>query len=733
MQLALEMLVWVVYGSRIEQSGWWRIQMLSMTLSAFAGASLYVGSKAYKQIKRDKEIVPFLTPNRQARKSNRKPIKSLLKTLNTSLLGDSRSRQLEELSTTNHGIEISDAEKKARRDLITSSIALSLAIAGALFYAPLSLFSVLNLAHRAPQYYRDAYDSLIVERRIKVVIIDIVTILALLSLQLYVLLAVALTTNALGRLLLYKTQDRSKKNLTGILGEQSRSAWVVMNDVEIELPLEKVQTDDIIVVNTGQVIPVDGTITGGIAAVDQHMLTGEAQPVEKESGDTVFASTVVLTGKIYVRVDKAGEETAAAQISRILSHTVDFKTAAQTRGEVLVDRLPLPILGLGGLALFTLGPLGVLPILNAQYSLQNLRLLAPLGMLNFLNIASQRGILVKDGRALEVLSQVDTFVFDKTGTLTYEQPHVGKIYAFAQYDEDDILTYAAAAEQKQSHPIAKAILQEAHERQLARLDIDHADYKVGYGLSMIIDGRQVRVGSPRFMELEKLAMPRSVTDIVEQSHGLGYSLVMVAIDDTVAGGIELHSTVRPEAKRVIEDLKQRGIKSIHILSGDHEMPTGQLAATLGIDSYFAEALPENKADLIERMRSQGHVICYVGDGINDAIALQKADVSVSLRGATTVAVDAAQIILMNERLDELPQLLDIAQDFRNTMSKTFLTVLAPMVFTIGGAFLMHLGLIHSLILNQMGLVAGAGQVVWPLKHYQQEEIEIAAKSVEGMS
>ena len=209
-------------------------------------------------------------------------------------------------------------------------------------------------------------------------------------------------------------------------------------------------------------------------------------------------------------------------------------------------------------------------------------------MLTFLNIASQQGILIKDGRSLELLNQVDTIVFDKTGTLTLEQPTIGKIHAYNGVFEDDVLRYAAAAEDgcAQAHPIAKAILTAANERQLNWPKMVNAKYEMGYGIQINLSDRVIRVGSDKFMTMNDIEIPREANHVQEYCHKHGYSLVMVAFDSRVVGVIELHATIRPEAKEIILSLRKRGM-SIVIISGDHEAPTKKLAETLGIEHYFA--------------------------------------------------------------------------------------------------------------------------------------------------
>ncbi|OAD18912.1 heavy metal translocating P-type ATPase [Candidatus Thiomargarita nelsonii] len=476
---------------------------------------------------------------------------------------------------------------------------------------------------------------------------------------------------------------------------------------------------DIIVVNAGETIPVDGVISEGIASIDQHILTGESQPSEKGEGEQVFASTVLLSGKIHIKVEKAGKDTVAAQIGEILISTIDFKTSIQSRGQKIADNSVLPTMVTSVLALPVAGLTGTAAVLLSCIG-DNVRIISPLSVLNFLRIASEQSILIKDGRALELLNHVDTVVFDKTGTLTQEQPHVGKIYTLQDYQENDLLKYAAAAEYKQKHPVAKAIIQAAHERELSLPDIEEAKYEVGYGIKVTISNQLILVGSVRFMEMEEIAIPEEIINIMSDCHDSGYSLVMVTIDNQLAGAIELHATIRPEAKSIIKGLRQRNM-SLYIISGDHEKPTQRLAEELGIDNYFADTLPENKANLIQQLIDAGKVVCFVGDGINDSIALKKAHVSISLKGASTVATDTAQIVLMDASLKHLCQVFDLADDLDKNLNTGLITTIVPGLVSIGGVFLIHLGIIGSIVVFNTGLLVGVINSMWPLIEHHNKK------------
>ncbi|OQX16391.1 MAG: hypothetical protein BWK73_04130 [Thiothrix lacustris] len=566
--------------------------------------------------------------------------------------------------------------------------------------------------------FSDAYDGL-KKRKLKPSLVDSIAVGGAIGLGLvnhmnpYFFAAGAVGTwmYFLSAKLVLKTKDESIKELTNLFGEQARSVWLLKDGAEVEIPFEEVQIGDIVVVSAGGMIPVDGAIVKGIGSVDQRMLTGESQPVEKGIGETVYAATTLLTGFLHIEVEKAGKDAVAAQIGEIWSRTADYRTSVETRGEQLSDKAVLPTLGAGTLALMTIGPIGATAILLSNFS-DAIQLASPLSTLNFLHLASKQGILIKDGRALEGLKTVDTIVFDKTGTLTLEQPHVGGIFPCADYDEATLLTYAAAAENKQSHPVAKAILEAAKERGLELPALNDAAYQVGYGIKAQIDGHWVHVGSDRFMTLEGIAIPDNIQQQLVESHDQGHTLIMVAVDDQLAGAIGLHPTLRPEAKDIVRKLKARGL-SLCIISGDHTRPTKALADELGIEQFFAETLPEDKATLIAQLQAEGRSVCFIGDGINDTIALKQANVSISLSGATSAAMDTAQILMMDGSLNHLDKLLSLSTEFDENLKNGFRTVLGGSVICVGGVFLFHFGIFSALALQGMTLAASVGNAYLP--------------------
>lgn len=524
------------------------------------------------------------------------------------------------------------------------------------------------------------------------------------------------------RKLIKRTEDHSKASLVTIFGDQPRTVWVRADGQEVEIPIEKLVMGDIVVAYAGQVIPVDGTVVEGTGTVDQHVLTGEARPVEKGRGESVLAATLLLQGQLYIQVEREGTETAAAQIESLLEHTVQYTSTIELKGQAITDAIALPLFLLGGFSIFAIGLHGALAILAAPMA-NAIRISSPLSVLNFLRIASSEGILVKDGRALETLNEVDTVVFDKTGTLTEEQPHLGQIHLCigangTRLTTDELLVMAAAAETKQTHPIARAIRASAHQRGLSIPTIEESKVMVGYGLEVALGQQRIQVGSQRYIESSAIPIPLDIQTIEADCHEEGYSLAYVAVDGQLAGAIELRATIRPEVPEIIHTLHDLGITT-YIISGDQETPTRKIAEELGIDNYFAQVLPENKAALIQRLQATDKTVCYVGDGINDSVALKQAHVSVSMRGASTVATDTAQIILMDQSLRQLVPLMTIARDLGINMKRNLTFSMIPGIICIAGAFLLHFSFLSAIILYQFSLITSVTSAMWPLLNYQR--------------
>ena len=597
--------------------------------------------------------------------------------------------------------------------IASTSLALS---ASATFFVPalLPVGTVLMLCTAVPSY-KGAYRVLTKQRRLGVDVLDSTIFTACLFTGQIFAGAMTAWFLSFGRRLLNKTRSDSAKVLLQVFGKQPSLARVLRDGVEIEMPLDRIERGARVVVYTGEVVPVDGVLVEGDAILDQHALTGESAPAEKTVGDKVFASTVMLAGKIVVEVEQAGKETASSKISAILNQTVSYKLDSQSRGESMADKAVTPSFALAAVAGSVIDVSGALAVINSEMG-TGIRMAAPLGMLTSLTACAQHGILVKDGRALEIMRKVDTVLFDKTGTLTREKPEVARIICCKPYTDKMLLTYAAAAEQKFTHPIARAILEKFAETGETLPALNESKYQVGYGITVEINKQTVRVGSRRFMEMEKIVIPAWIDEELRTMHGDGNSFVNVAINDEMAGVIELRSSHRPEVEEILAGLRSRGVKHLAIISGDHKEPTRRLAERLGMDRYFAEVLPQDKARYVEELQAEGKTVCFVGDGINDSIALKKANVSISLRGASSIATDTAQVVFMEESLAKICTLFDLSNALESNVQRSWYLILLPNSFCILGVFLFGFNIWHSVFFNNVSAMLSLGNGMVPLKN-----------------
>ncbi|MCK5522836.1 MAG: heavy metal translocating P-type ATPase [Thiomargarita sp.] len=581
-------------------------------------------------------------------------------------------------------------------------------------YPPIGLLSLGFYIYTALPYMKYVEKSLRKDRKVNVDVLFFIGDTLTLAISQYFTASVGVFLIHSGKIALEKTRDSSKEMIVNFFEQQPRKVWVFIEDVEIETPLEDVKVNDIVIVHTGEVIPIDGIIVKGMATIDQHALTGEFQPAEKIVGDQVFASTVMMSGKLSIKVEKSGEDTTISKIAQVLKHSTDFKSSIQLKGEKWADKSTLPMVLMSGLMLPILGAQSTVVFINSHIG-NRIRVLAPMVTLNHILLASHKGILVKDGRVIEILEQVDTILFDKTGTLTNEEPEVGQIIVSDIYTEIELLTLAAATERKFTHPIARAILNKANELNLTLPDIDDSKYHIGYGITVKLDNKTIKIGSTRFIIKEGIVIPERIKEMQDNSHNQGYSLVLVAINDKVSGAIELKPQIREEVKKTISDLRCQGIKFMAIVSGDHKEPTKRLAEELNMDDYFYDTLPENKAQIVELLQKEGKSVCFVGDGINDTIAMKKANVSISLRGASTIASDTAGVILMDGNMSHLCELIDISKRLHGRLQSTLKYTIIPGVINLVGAFFLHYGILFSILISATFASIGMKNVYLPLK------------------
>jgi Cu2+-exporting ATPase len=606
--------------------------------------------------------------------------------LNPLLAGKSREIFLKEMAN-GDGRKLTSFEKQANRRLGVSIIAIGLTV---LMYStglPLLPLIVPAAFFVYFPWLDGLYKSLIIDRKLSIIAPFVMFDVGIWLTGQYLLATFSYAFFTLFHKIRFITHINTRQSLLDVFELHIHHVWLDKNGIEVKVPIDTVCLGDILIIDSGQLIPVDGIVVSGSALVDQHQLTGESQAVEKLPGDSVLASTLLLAGRLRVRVEKTGSDTVATKIANLLKQTVDDYGNDIAHYLSEVEHTLYPVL-LGGLLGFIIaGPYAGIAVFGANLVICTVAL-KMLNMLNVLNKATTHNVLIKDGHAIEKLGSIDTLVFDKTGTLTLEQPRFIGIHTLAGFSEDDVLILAATAEHKQTHPVALAIVDEANRRELELQTHNGSEYEIGFGIKLMLDGLSVRVGSLRFMTQENVAIPDDIQPEIDRCFAEGISLVFVAQQHVLIGIIELATTLRPEAKSLVNGLKASGIL-VYILSGDREAPTKKLAEQLGVDKYFADTLPNAKAEIIRKLKAEGRIVGFIGDGINDSIALREADVSLSFRAATQIASDSAQIILMNDNLEHLQFLFTLSHAFNHRIKINYQ---------------------HSLILS---LVAGTAAIVSP--------------------
>jgi Cu2+-exporting ATPase len=486
----------------------------------------------------------------------------------------------------------------------------------------------------------------------------------------YVAGALLTWLRSLGDYVVARSVRRTRRSLRNVVAAPDQIVARVADGQRTRVRAASLTVGDVVAVGAGRHVPVDGTVVGGEALVNQQTMTGEALPVERRTGDPVFAATTVEHGEIEVRIERVGLETAVGRIVEVIEAAADEKSGIQVFAERLADREVARTLTLAGLGtLVSRDVNAATAILVADYGTAA-RVGIPTSVATSLWRASHDGILIKGPRALENLARVNTVVFDKTGTLTSGVPHVTSIVRYSGgLDEDDLIRLVAAAEGGFRHPVARAVARLARERGIAVPTPTMTSQKVGLGVDVQVEGKQVLVGSRRFMDSLGVNLA-AATATEAAAHDVGASPNFVAIDGELAGVLVLQDQLRDDARDAVRALRERKMRNVILLSGDHPEPSRVIADLLGLRHHYAELLPADKARLIRELKAEGRVVAMVGDGVNDALALNEADVGIAVPGGAEVATEAADVVLLRGGLVRVVRALDLARDSVDGVRRT---------------------------------------------------------------
>jgi len=470
----------------------------------------------------------------------------------------------------------------------------------------------------------------------------------------------------LGELLEEWTRKKSLGDLAHCMSLNVDRVWQLTAEGEVLVPISQIRTGDAIIVHTGSVIPLDGKVLDGEASVNQASLTGEAEPVRKAAGAVVYAGTVVEEGQITLTVEQQAGSGRYDQIVRMIENSEKLKSASETRAAALADKLvPYSLLGTAVTYALTRNATRAISILMVDFSCA-LKLSMPLAVLSAMRECGSYHITVKGGKYLEALANADTIVFDKTGTLTHATPTVVQVVPFGTRTEDEILGIAACLEEHYPHSMANAVVQAASAKGI-RHDEMHSEvqYVVAHGIASTIGGEKAVIGSQHFVfEDEGCYIPTAETakfDALPPE----YSHLYLAIGGVLAGVICIADPLREEAAEVLRQLRGLGIQKAVMMTGDNDRTASVIAKQVGVDAYYAEVLPEDKARFVDAEKAAGRTVIMLGDGINDSPALSAASVGIAISDGAAIAREIADITIAADSLRELVTLKAIANGLQH--------------------------------------------------------------------
>ncbi|MDG0897078.1 heavy metal translocating P-type ATPase [Listeria innocua] len=492
--------------------------------------------------------------------------------------------------------------------------------------------------------------------------------------------AVLITLILLGKLLESYATSRTTESIAGLLELQAKEATVIREGKEWLVPVDSLKIGDIILVRPGEKVPMDAEIISGETSIDEAMITGEPVPVEKKPGDSVIGATINFDGAFQAKITKRMEETVLESIIRLVEEAQGIKAPIQRLADKISGIFVPIVLGIAAVTfiiwyLVTGTVDGSLEAAIAVLVIAcpcALGLATPTAIMAGTGKGAESGILFKGGEHLERTSKVDTIVFDKTGTLTEGKLEVSDKKA----SNDKFFPYLFLMEQQSEHPIAKAIINMLDSEKIDVSDVKQGKIraKAGHGMTGNLDDSKVELGAYRYVS-SLTTIPSEEDELIQSWMNAGKTVVAMAIDGTYAGALALSDTPRPEAKEAIQKLQAQGIKTA-ICSGDQSVVVENMAKDLGADMFFAEQLPNDKSALVEKLQQEGHIVAFVGDGINDAPALAASDIGISIGTGTDIAIETGDVTLVSHRLTLIPETIELSKATMRNIRQNFFWALA---------------------------------------------------------
>ena len=473
---------------------------------------------------------------------------------------------------------------------------------------------------------------------------------------------------AIGALLEDMTTNRAKKGLKNLLSLAPVQGRKLENGKEIMIPAEKICRDDILRVLPGETFPVDGVVIDGETSVDQSIMTGESLPVDKVREDEVFCGTLNCYGAVDIKATNVGQDSSLQKLIRMVQEAENKQAPMQRIADKCASWLVPVALMIAIITGFVTGNIVRAVTVLVVFCPCALVLATPTAVMAAIGQATKHGVIIKSGEALEKMGKVDTITFDKTGTLTYGKLQVSDIISFdGKMDSNDILRMAASGEVKSEHPLGKAIVNEAINKKIDVISSSDFKMATGKGIMAVVAGRKMLCGNERFLTENRIVVNQEISDTTAGFRNEGKATILVAEENACIGIIALTDMLRPEAEMVIKQLTEMGTKTV-LLTGDNKRTADYFASKAGISEVYAELLPDQKVESIQKLQSYNRKVCMIGDGVNDAPALKTAEVGVAMgEMGSDIAVDAADIALMSDDISKVLYLKRLSNATVNTI------------------------------------------------------------------
>ena len=531
---------------------------------------------------------------------------------------------------------------------------------------------------------------------------------------------------ALGEYLERRTERQSDKLLRKLLRPEPAMAWVERDGELVQVGGDEVREGDLVTVGVGETVPIDGRVVDGAALVNQAAITGEDVPVRKEAPKRVISGSVIVEGRIRVQATQVGQDTTTARVARFIQESLSKRSDTQRLADELADKRVYLTLGTGGLVYALTRDLTRLEsVFLVDYSCA-LKLGTPVAFKSGMYRAASHGVLLKGGAAIEQLAQVDTLVFDKTGTLTYSELMVTDVEVLGtpRCTREELLAVVASVEEHASHPVARAVVDAAKERDLQHITHGEVDYLVAHGMSAEVHGGRIVIGSRHYLEEHMGVSFAAHEQVIERLQDEGKTLLYVGNQAGPVGLIALRDRLRTDAAATLQRLREFGVRRLVMITGDRRSKAEALGAELGLDAVYAEMRPEEKAGVIERLQHDGGKVAFVGDGVNDGPALAAANVGIAMPRGADIARATADIVLLDDRLSAVADARDIAGRTMRLIRTNFNLAVGINTAILGGAVLgwlspvasavLHNGTTIGILLNALAGVRAPSDVVRPV-------------------